>query len=173
MCARGDDTVGNPHRAQIYQSEFFDLLLLLKLDKQFPVEQFEATASQSTVPPPPFYICASHNAVRDDYAMAWRDHGCGRGYSCRCGGDKPKQYVRSVLMISFNLHNYKLRVSNTRTVADLHFNAPFESSKIPGGWAHFSRLTFVKAGRRPKRDAVYYYYYYYYYCCCCCCCCCC
>ena len=47
---RGDDTVGNPHRAQIYQIELFELILLLKLYKQLPVEQFEATASQSTVP---------------------------------------------------------------------------------------------------------------------------
>ena len=28
---RGDDKVGNPHRAQISQFEFFDLILLLKL----------------------------------------------------------------------------------------------------------------------------------------------
>ena len=49
---RGDDTVGNPHRAQISQFELFELILLLKLDKQFPVEQFEATVSQSTVPSP-------------------------------------------------------------------------------------------------------------------------
>ena len=48
-----DDAVGNPHRAQISQFEFFELILLLKLDKQFPVEQFEATVSQSTVPSPP------------------------------------------------------------------------------------------------------------------------
>ena len=50
---RGEDTVGNPHRAQICQFELFELLLLLKSDKQFPVEQFEATVSQSTVPSPP------------------------------------------------------------------------------------------------------------------------
>ena len=46
---KGDDTVGNPHRAQISQFELFELILLLKLDKQLPVEQLEATASQSTV----------------------------------------------------------------------------------------------------------------------------
>ena len=54
--------VGNPHRAQISQFELFDfnfsirvfvgLILLLKLNKQFPVEQFEATLSQSAVPSP-------------------------------------------------------------------------------------------------------------------------
>ena len=49
----GDDTVGNPRRAQMYQFELFELILLLKLDKHFPVEQFEATVSQSTVPFPP------------------------------------------------------------------------------------------------------------------------
>ena len=42
---RGDDRVGNPHRAQVYQFELFKLILLLKLDKQFTVEQFEATIS--------------------------------------------------------------------------------------------------------------------------------
>ena len=40
----------HPHRAQIYKLYMFDLILLLKLDQQFPVEQFEATLSQSTVP---------------------------------------------------------------------------------------------------------------------------
>ena len=33
--------------------EFFELILLLKSDKQFLVEQFEAAVSQSTVPSPP------------------------------------------------------------------------------------------------------------------------
>ena len=50
LIGRGDDTVGNPHRAQMSQFELFELILLLKLDKQFPVEQFEATVSQSTLP---------------------------------------------------------------------------------------------------------------------------
>ena len=49
---RGDDTVGNPHRAQISQFELFELILSLKLDKRLPVEQSEATVSQSTVLPP-------------------------------------------------------------------------------------------------------------------------
>ena len=50
---RGDDTVANPHRAQFVQFELFEFILLSKLDKQFPVEQFEATVSQSTVSSPP------------------------------------------------------------------------------------------------------------------------
>ena len=54
LFGRGDDTVGDPHRAQISQFELFELSILSELDKQFPVEQFEATVSQSTVPSPPF-----------------------------------------------------------------------------------------------------------------------
>ena len=53
IIGRGDDTVGNPHRAQISQFELFELILLSKLYKQFPVEQFEATVSRSTAPLPP------------------------------------------------------------------------------------------------------------------------
>ena len=40
---RGDDTVGNPHRAQISRFELFELILLLKLDKLYLSQQ---------VPPP-------------------------------------------------------------------------------------------------------------------------
>ena len=43
-------SVGNPHRAQIYHFVFFELILFLELDKQLPVEQFEAAVSQSTLP---------------------------------------------------------------------------------------------------------------------------
>ena len=50
---RGDDAVGNPHRAQISQFELVELILLSQSDKQLPVEQFEAAVSQSTVPSPP------------------------------------------------------------------------------------------------------------------------
>ena len=49
---RGDDTVGNPHRTQISQSELFELILSSKIDKRLPVEQLEATVSQ--VPPPSY-----------------------------------------------------------------------------------------------------------------------
>ena len=35
---RGDATFGNPRRAQISRFELFELILLLKLDKRFPVE---------------------------------------------------------------------------------------------------------------------------------------
>ena len=43
----------NPHRAQISRFELFELVLLVKSDNRFPVEQFEAAVSQSTVPSPP------------------------------------------------------------------------------------------------------------------------
>ena len=46
---RGDDTVGHPHRAQISRFEIFEFVHLSKLDKQLPVERFEAAVSQSTV----------------------------------------------------------------------------------------------------------------------------
>ena len=59
---RGDDTVGNPHRAQIVQFEPFEIILSLKLDRQFPVERFEATGSQSTVPSPPLRSSARRAA---------------------------------------------------------------------------------------------------------------
>ena len=49
---RGDDTVGNPHRAQIVQFELFELILLLKLYKGFSIEQFEPTVSQPQQHPP-------------------------------------------------------------------------------------------------------------------------
>ena len=38
MIRKADDTVGNPNRAQISQFELFELILLLHLDKQLPVE---------------------------------------------------------------------------------------------------------------------------------------
>ena len=53
LFGRRDDAVGKPHRGHISQFELFELILLLKLDGQFPVDQFEATGSQSTVPFPP------------------------------------------------------------------------------------------------------------------------
>ena len=41
---------------------FFELVLLLRFDRQFPVELFEATVSQSTVASPPSLVL-----------FAWRD----------------------------------------------------------------------------------------------------
>ena len=52
---RGDNTVGSPHRAQIVQFEFLGAYPRIELDDKFPVEQFEATASQFSLQyPPPF-----------------------------------------------------------------------------------------------------------------------
>ena len=49
----------------LLNSLLFELIPLFKLDKQFPVERFEATVSQSTVPSPLFYILprARHGAM--------------------------------------------------------------------------------------------------------------
>ena len=66
----GDDTVGNPHRARSSQFELFELILLLKLDKQFPVERFEATVSQSTVPSPPLRIPPADAPIRSSESGA-------------------------------------------------------------------------------------------------------
>ena len=72
---RGDDTVGNPHRAQIYEFELSELILSLELDKQFPVEQFEATVSQSTVPSPPLtrpYSQFASQDLRPSWPNPWK-----------------------------------------------------------------------------------------------------
>ena len=57
-------------RAQTDQFELFELILLLKLDKQFPVEQFEAAASQSAVPYPPLADPWGRERARPD-REAW------------------------------------------------------------------------------------------------------
>ena len=42
--------LGNPHRAQMSQLELFELIILLEfVRQQIYIEQFEPTASQSTV----------------------------------------------------------------------------------------------------------------------------
>ena len=46
---RGDDAVGNPHRAEIDKLKLFELVLFLKVDRQFSIERFEPTATHSTV----------------------------------------------------------------------------------------------------------------------------
>ena len=53
---RGVDTVGNPHRAQISLFDLFELVLLLKVDKQSSTEQLEPTVSQSSTVSPPSKI---------------------------------------------------------------------------------------------------------------------
>ena len=68
VIGRGDDKVGNPHRAQIHQFELFQLVLLLKPDKRFPVERFEAAVSQSTVPP---LLSKWHSEERVCTAREW------------------------------------------------------------------------------------------------------
>ena len=50
-------------------SSFSELILLSKLDKQFLVERFEATVSQSTVPSPPLKKQRAVNVRRDRVAV--------------------------------------------------------------------------------------------------------
>ena len=70
----GDATIGIPHRAQFPQFELFELILVLKLDKQFPVEQFEATVSQSTVAsPPPLKVGSARTCERGGAGMQQGD----------------------------------------------------------------------------------------------------
>ena len=53
LFGRGDDTVGNPHRAQICQFELLELILLLKLDTHSLSSNSRHSISvNSTVPPP-------------------------------------------------------------------------------------------------------------------------
>ena len=62
VLGRGDDTVGDPHRAQIPQFELFELILLLRLIRQtFPCRAIRGNSiSRSTVPsPPPRYTIAA------------------------------------------------------------------------------------------------------------------
>ena len=65
----GDDTVGNPHRAQISRFELFELILLLKADQRFSIERFEATVCQSAVPFPPSYHPLDHFAAQCVYIL--------------------------------------------------------------------------------------------------------
>ena len=71
---RGNDMVGNPYRAQTSQFELFELILLLTLDKQFPVERLEATGSQSTVPSPLFKRLSSSRSLRA--GTSFMSHAC-------------------------------------------------------------------------------------------------
>ena len=47
----------------VYQFELFELILLLKLDRRFPVQQFEPTVSQSAVPSPPLQVSLNYIEV--------------------------------------------------------------------------------------------------------------
>ena len=52
LVGRGDDTVGNPHRAQISQFELFELILLLKFDKApYRAIRGNSISVSSTLPP--------------------------------------------------------------------------------------------------------------------------
>ena len=52
LFGRGDDTVGSPHLTQMSQFELFELILLLKLGKRSPVEQWPAGQFAAAQSPP-------------------------------------------------------------------------------------------------------------------------
>ena len=62
----------------------FERILLLKLDKQLRVEQFEATVSQSTVTSPPSETWGGRSAGRRQSASIVG--GGGEVYRAHCGG---------------------------------------------------------------------------------------
>ena len=75
---RGNDTVGDPHRAEIHRFELFELFILLALDKQVSIEQFEPTVSQSTVSSPPladvlFLVALRHSRLFSSRPCAMPD----------------------------------------------------------------------------------------------------
>ena len=54
----------------------------------------------------------------------------------------------------FNSQAFKLIVSDPRTVAYVHVEMPLNSSNLPGGWAHSSRLNLLKTGRMSRRTTI-------------------
>ena len=70
--------VANPHRAQISHFVLFELILLLKL-KQFPVNQFEATVSQSTVPDPHSSPASGRGRDKQGMGISKKGHKFPRG----------------------------------------------------------------------------------------------
>ena len=84
---RGDDTVGNPHRAEISQFQLFGLILLLKLDTVPRRATRADRASQSTVPSPLLYLyqCLSscrHRLSTLALAQDVLGHGADNGQHC-------------------------------------------------------------------------------------------
>ena len=54
--SRGESTGESLIELKFLKFDVFELILSLKLDKQFSIEQFEAAISQSTVHSPPLFI---------------------------------------------------------------------------------------------------------------------
>ena len=76
---RRDDAAGNLDRARMSQFELFELILSSKLDKQLPVERFEATVSQSTVPSPRRKGLAARRRGSATTEAGWLRHRRGQG----------------------------------------------------------------------------------------------
>ena len=93
LFGRGDDTVGNPHRAQIYQLELFQLFILLKVDKQLSIERFEPTVSQSTVSSPLLLVFCDGSPVSTVRPRQKRLRAWGISLSCSREGRHPPHGV--------------------------------------------------------------------------------
>ena len=80
---------------------------------------------------------ARHGAKRR--CAAWRGAACGGG--ARQGRGAVKRGRTFQATVSYHSQNFKLRVSNSRSVAYVDFKMPFESSNIPGSGPNFPDLT--------------------------------
>ena len=54
---KGDDTIRIPHRAQLSPFELFEVIFLVILDRQLPVERFKQPYLGQQHPPPPLQLC--------------------------------------------------------------------------------------------------------------------
>ena len=123
------------------QFELFELILLLKSDKQFPVEQFEATVSQSTVPSPPLKIRAHskfQNIILPD--TCWSPYFLMSGRALhrqpRVGSPKPLEKVlRPAWVHHLYKWNFRFRPNQTPHVRAASFG---EFRKQVGDWTAFS-----------------------------------
>ena len=116
---RGDDAVGNPHRAQIYKFEPFELILLLKLDKQFPVEQFEATYLSQQYPPPLLRTPSSASTPSRPSSSTARRPPSRRRSSCR--NSPPTQALRGNRLSNPTYLSNTCFLRKQTTQATIHF----------------------------------------------------
>ena len=148
---RGDDTVGNPHRAQIYQFELSELILLLRLDKQFPFEQSEATVSQSTVPSP--LLNVGHHRLRA---------------SCHEATAQAYTYYYILLhtiiydyVLCYYYHWYYYYCVYIYIYIYIYTYMRRKEIETPLGYGHLSWECRQCAENRNELPTYYYYYYYY------------
>ena len=147
------ETLIEPKCLNLSFSSFVLLLKLLKLDKQFPVEQFEATVSQSTVPSPTLTGAAEGRGRRVQEGLLRLRRQLPR--QVQPGGSSPSPRLRARVSASgitystvsshtYNSHNFKWRVSDPRSIVYFHFEMPCGSSILPGAGLIFPDRTFVE-----------------------------